>query len=113
MTDDDLQKALASFQGLPMTPETRARIDAFVRTYARRTGKVLPVFWLRRRRVVHVGPLDAEQFARVFGRPPEVDDLERVNCTAPPTVGHLLCGVCDTHEVPRFWCACAAGGDAA
>lgn len=52
--------------------------------------------------------LTVDQFNERFGRMPEQDDLDRVNC---PYVGqpmHTLCGLCPTHgNRPRFECGCA------
>lgn len=46
------------------------------------------------------------EFVKVVGRPPEDDDLQRVNCEVAGTTGHWQCGWCWTHNKPRFECAC-------
>lgn len=50
--------------------------------------------------------IDAGAFERMTGRPPEQDDLHRVNCTTVGTVGHFSCGICPEHNGPRFVCGC-------
>lgn len=47
-----------------------------------------------------------EEFKKRFGRAPEQDDLHRVNCEQPGTLGHFMCGVCPEHQKPRFMCGC-------
>jgi len=51
--------------------------------------------------------ISEENFKERFGREPELDDLDRVNCDlGPDHVGHWHCGVCPTHDKPRFECGC-------
>jgi len=50
-------------------------------------------------------PITEQEFERRFGFKPENDDLERVNCTGYE-IGHFHCGVCETHDQPRFRCGC-------
>jgi len=50
--------------------------------------------------------MTAEEFKDRFGREPEDDDLDRVNCKEVGTLGHWFCGVCETHNKPRFECGC-------
>jgi hypothetical protein len=50
----------------------------------------------------------AEEFEAMVGRPPQGDDLERVNCPHAGASGHLMDGVCLVHETPRFVCGCMA-----
>lgn len=45
--------------------------------------------------------MDAREFAAIFGREPENDDLDRINCPKAGTLGHRYCGVC-SHGLPRF-----------
>jgi hypothetical protein len=47
-----------------------------------------------------------EQFYEKFGFKPIMDDLIRVNCKETGT-GHYHCGVCETHNKPRFLCCCS------
>lgn len=54
------------------------------------------------------GMIDAQQFEELFGRAPEQDDLDRVNCGEAGTLGHVSCGICGVHNLPRFMCGCAA-----
>lgn len=37
-------------------------------------------------------PISAEHFARVMGRQPHLDDLERSNCPHAGEIGHWSCG---------------------
>jgi hypothetical protein len=71
---------------------------------------------------VHVAPLlgpdlpppaelriyTAEEFETMTERAPEHDDLDRLNCPDAGLVGHLLCGDCVVHQLPRFMCGCLA-----
>jgi len=50
----------------------------------------------------------AEEFEAAMGRPPEFDDLERVNCDKVGEPGHRYCGWCNTHNKPNFACGCGA-----
>ena len=50
--------------------------------------------------------MTAEEFEKKVGRPPEHDDLERVNCQKAGETGHLQCGWCRKHDKPRFACGC-------
>jgi hypothetical protein len=50
----------------------------------------------------------AEEFEAMVGRPPQLDDLDRMNCPNAGMVGHLMDGVCPVHEGPRFMCGCMA-----
>lgn len=45
-------------------------------------------------------------FTERVGRPPEQDDLERVNCSQAGEIGHWSCGWCATHDLPVFMCGC-------
>lgn len=47
-------------------------------------------------------PISAEYFERRTGRPPENDDLERVNCPKAGTLGHFGCGWNEAADLPRF-----------
>lgn len=49
--------------------------------------------------------ITAEEFKTRFGVAPEDDDLDRVNCLECGP-GHFNCGVCETHNLPRFTCGC-------
>ena len=50
--------------------------------------------------------ITAEQYVARFDVAPEQDDLDRVNCKETGSVGHKQCGVCATHDKPRFICGC-------
>jgi hypothetical protein len=52
--------------------------------------------------------VNADEFEKRFGHKPERDDLHRVNCPTPGSLGHFLCGVCDAHNQPRAECGCVA-----
>ncbi len=52
--------------------------------------------------------LTTEEFAQRFGFAPENDDLDRVNCKDAGSLGHWSCGICSTHNKPRFICGCLA-----
>lgn len=41
-------------------------------------------------------------FNILFGRWPEEDDLERVNCLKAGKIGHHCCGLCSKCGYPRF-----------
>jgi hypothetical protein len=60
----------------------------------------LPAEPLRSRREI-----TAEEFQAKVGRAPENDDLNRCNCKQVLLRGHLLCGWCEQHDLPRFECA--------
>ena len=47
-----------------------------------------------------------KEFKEKTGHEPEQDDLARVNCIEAGTIGHSLCGWCNTHDTPRFMCGC-------
>ncbi len=71
---------------------------------------------------VHVAPLlgpdlpspvephvyTAEEFEAMTERAPKHDDLDRLNCPDAGLVGHLLCGGCIIHSMPRHMCGCLA-----
>jgi hypothetical protein len=46
------------------------------------------------------------EFEQAFGAPPRKDDLHRVNCTEVGKFGHYQCGICLSHQSPRFLCGC-------
>lgn len=50
--------------------------------------------------------MNAEMFEEKVGRPPQHDDLERVNCPDAGKDGHWYCGWCLEHDLPRFECGC-------
>lgn len=50
--------------------------------------------------------MDAAGFELLVGRPPQDDDLDRVNCELAGAIGHTMCGLCPTHAQPRFVCGC-------
>lgn len=50
--------------------------------------------------------MTAQEFLEQFGRKPERDDLERVNCPKAGEILHLSCGVCPEHKRPMFECGC-------
>lgn len=52
--------------------------------------------------------MDNDEFIRRFGRKPELDDLDRVNCQ-DKSFGHSQCGICLEHNKPRFMCGCCRG----
>jgi hypothetical protein len=52
--------------------------------------------------------MTAEQFKILFGREPELDDLDRVNCPDAGKLGHSQCGICGTCNKPKFECFCMA-----
>ena len=49
------------------------------------------------------------EFREKTGRDPENDDLERVNCPFAGSTMHSMCGWCQEHDKPRFYCGCALG----
>lgn len=44
-----------------------------------------------------------QEFEKIVGRPPEDDDMDRVNCDRAGKPGHHQCGVCE-HGRPKFTC---------
>lgn len=46
----------------------------------------------------------AEQYEYRYGRPPEHDDLERINCDCAGDPGHRQCGWCVECNGPRMFC---------
>jgi len=48
--------------------------------------------------------MNAKEFTEKVGRPPEQDDLERVNCEKAGERGHRNCGWCRACDTPRFMC---------
>ena len=50
--------------------------------------------------------MTADEFAAKWGRAPQQDDLERVNCGDGGAIGHFFCGVCPGCDRPRFSCVC-------
>lgn len=50
----------------------------------------------------------AEEFEALTEREPEGDDLYRLNCPDAGLPGHLQCGACIVHQMPRFMCGCVA-----
>lgn len=49
-----------------------------------------------------------QDFYRATGRMPKNDDMGRFNCPDAGLPGHLTCGVCQIHRMPRCECGCAA-----
>src|SRR3990167_5489851 len=45
-------------------------------------------------------------FKRMTGCPPIQDDLARCNCKRAGQLTHTMCGICKTHDKPRFVCGC-------
>lgn len=56
--------------------------------------------------------MDAKQFEKRTGRPPQDDDLERVNCDEAGSPGHTQCGWCGKHDAPFCECLCVCGYEA-
>ena len=46
--------------------------------------------------------MNTKEFMLATGRMPELDDLERANCHEVGRTGHMMCGVCHEHGMPRF-----------
>ena len=87
------------------TPQMRAGLQRDLAAWAHRHEvEPPPMFWYDRGSGVHIGRLPAAAFAKIVGRPPECDDLERVNCSDAGGVGHFMCGWCDACGRPRFEC---------
>jgi hypothetical protein len=51
-------------------------------------------------------PMTASEFEKKVKRPPENDDLDRVNCHLVGWPGHRGCGWCSDCDTPRFDCRC-------
>ena len=52
--------------------------------------------------------MTATEFQAKTGRPPEHDDLDRVNCPQAGRILHQQCGWCPEHDGPRPACGCLA-----
>ena len=50
--------------------------------------------------------MNAEEFEKVVGRKPELDDLDRANCDKVGEPGHRQCGICSKCGKPVFICMC-------
>ncbi len=48
--------------------------------------------------------MNKEEFEKVVGRPPDNDDMHRVNCPDAGKLGHWCCGMCKC-GLPRFMCS--------
>ena len=46
--------------------------------------------------------ITAEIFKAATGRDPEIDDLERCNCTKGGEIGHFFCGWNTEKNLPQF-----------
>ena len=106
-----LEEKLRSYMGRQMTPQARREIEAFLRSEFQKAIPDLPmpqVLFLRRLGMVFIGDLDEEAFRALTGSLPQVDDLERANCTKAGEQFHSVCGICEEHEVPRTYCGCTA-----
>ncbi len=102
-----LQRELSKFFHRQMTDTVRAQIRAVVARHA----PGMPVVFLPEG--MHVGFIRAGIFEALTGRPPQDDDLDRVNCSEVGQEGHGLCGICEKHDVPRIhcWCRTSHSGD--
>lgn len=54
--------------------------------------------------LVVVGSVEDDSYHVLVGEWPSDDDLHRINCETPGTVGHAFCGWCRVCERPRFKC---------
>jgi hypothetical protein len=50
--------------------------------------------------------MTAAEFKAKTGSPPQLDDLDRVNCAQAGKVGHNDCGWCEACDRPKFMCLC-------
>jgi len=50
--------------------------------------------------------ITVQEFEQYVGYAPENDDMERVNCPSAGEFGHLQCGWCGKHQLPKFMCGC-------
>lgn len=48
--------------------------------------------------------MDEAAYIELTGHPPELDDMERVNCPNVGEPGHMACGLCPTCEKPAWTC---------
>ena len=48
-----------------------------------------------------------KEFEAAMGRPPEDDDMERVNCPDAGKILHTCCGWCEDCDRPMFACQCS------
>lgn len=107
-----LASALKQFEGCPNDPMTRRAIEHTVESWFQTLGDPVPQYALVEadgQMLVHIGPelpMDAAEYERRTGAPPENDDLDRVNCPTVGVLGHWACGWCVTHAQPEFRCMC-------
>ena len=52
--------------------------------------------------------MTALEFTKNTGKPPVLDQLERVNCKLAGDIMHFHCGWCPEHNRPRYSCMCSA-----
>lgn len=107
-----LQDDLNQFIGRPMSKELRSAVAVVLRRHGMgmlssevEMPRILP---LKQLRMLIVGDINEKMFKLMTGEDPMHDDLERANCPDAGTQGHLLCGICEEHERPQFYCGCAA-----
>lgn len=55
---------------------------------------------------IFYGEITEEKFLEIFGVPPILDELERVNCENAGEIGHFDCGICLECNFPNFSCQC-------
>ena len=80
-------------------------LESFISAWSKRFGIREPRLFLNcRTGRVLVGTIDEAGYHYLVGEWPSDDDLHRINCETPGTVGHAFCGWCRVCERPRFKC---------
>lgn len=109
--EQDLQDVLMRFIGEVLGECTRVRLmaainDLFLR-HEQKLGRPIyrpNIVLIEQTGQIIVGDLSDRDFFHLVGRPPEKDDLHRVNCTRVGEIGHMMCGYCAKCSAPRFLC---------
>lgn len=105
---EDLEEVVASFERGLLNPQFRAGVQMELRAWAdRHEQPEPPARWYGMHLTyLQIGEMTAEVFEVATGREPRQDDMHRVNCDQDGTPGHLMCGWCNDHGLPRFQCGC-------
>jgi len=80
-------------------------MHSFVSVWSKHFNVPVPRLFLHRATgQVWVGAVNEDGYRAMVGEWPSDDDLHRINCETPGTVGHAFCGWCRVCERPRFKC---------
>ena len=107
--EEDLQLITERYVRTLCTPLRRLQLERDVQEWAARHDRTPApaVIWYGPfSSSAWIGELTFAAFKEIVGSEPSLDGLHRVNCREEGTVGHLMCGWCDSHGAPRFRCGC-------